>query len=113
MFTGISRFTGISSHVGVVATAVVLLSGAAILRGGTAAADSNDDNQFLARLADEGIPAVEGVPSLVDTAHKVCGALDAGIPANRVVDAFVDNAVSNDPANRQYAPGRLARHSAA
>jgi hypothetical protein len=109
MFAGTSRFTGITSHAGVVATAIVLLTGAAILRGGAAAADSNDDNQFLALLADEGIPAVSGVPSLVDTAHKVCHELDTGMPANRVVDALVANAVSTDPTQRQIAPGPLAR----
>ncbi len=109
MFAGTSRFTGITSHAGVVATAIVLLTGAAILRGGAAAADSNDDNQFLALLADEGIPAVAGVPSLVDTAHKVCHELDTGMPANRVVDALVANAVSTDPTQRQIAPGPLAR----
>ena len=109
IFAGTSRFTGITSHAGVVATAIVLLTGAAILRGGAAAADSNDDNQFLALLADEGIPAVAGVPSLVDTAHKVCHELDTGMPANRVVDALVANAVSTDPTQRQIAPGPLAR----
>ncbi|WAJ43146.1 DUF732 domain-containing protein [Mycobacterium sp. Aquia_216] len=108
MFTGTSRFTGITSHVGIPVAAIALLSGIAILRGGAAAADPNDD-KFLALLDDEGIPAMEGVPSLVDTAHKVCQALDTGTPANRVVDALVDYAVSNDPTQRQIAPGRLAR----
>jgi hypothetical protein len=101
MFTGTSRFTGITSLVGIPVAAMVFLSGAAT-------ADPNDD-QFLAFLDDQGIPAMEGVPSLVDTAHKVCHALDTGMPANRVVDALVDYAVSNDPTQRQIAPGRLAR----
>lgn len=109
MFIGITRFTGIISHAGVLVTAIVLLSGAAVLRGGAASADSNEDDHFLALLDQEGIPALEGVPSLVDTAHKVCRALNAGIPADRVVKAMVDYAETNDPPERLFAPGRLAR----
>ncbi|WP_269198359.1 DUF732 domain-containing protein [Mycobacterium colombiense] len=112
MFTATTRCTGVTSHAGVLVTTLVLLSGAAILRGGAATADSNEDDQFLALLAQEGIPALEGVPSLVDVAHKVCRALDAGIPADRVLDAMVEYAGSNDPPERFYAPGRLARTEA-
>lgn len=109
MFIGTTRLTGTISHAGVLATAIVLLSGAAVLRGGAASADSNEDDHFLALLDQEGIPALEGVPSLVDTAHKVCRALNAGIPADRVVEAMVDYAETNDPPERLFAPGRLAR----
>ncbi|OBH61645.1 hypothetical protein A5685_24820 [Mycobacterium colombiense] len=112
MFTATTRCTGVTSHAGVLVATLVLLSGAAILRGGAATADSNEDDQFLALLAQEGIPALEGVPSLVDVAHKVCRALDAGIPADRVLDAMVEYAGSNDPPERFYAPGRLARTEA-
>jgi hypothetical protein len=98
-------FTGITTHAGSLVTAIVALTGAAILQGGAAAADSNQDNQFLALLNKEGIPALSGVPSLIDTAHKVCRALDAGIPVNAVRDAMVNYANSIDPAD----PGRLAR----
>lgn len=109
MCTGTTRFNGITSHAGVLVTTIALLSGGAILRDPAAAADANQDDQFLALLAQQGIPALEGVPSLVDTAHKVCHALDAGVPADRIRDALVEYAESNDPAERQYAPGRLAR----
>lgn len=112
MFTRTSRFAVSARHAGSSATAVVLLSAAAILRAGSAAADANQDDQFLALLTQQGIPALEGVPSLVDTAHKVCHALNDGIPADRVRDALVDYAVSNDPSQRQLAPGRLARTEA-
>ncbi|BBY19926.1 hypothetical protein MSTO_01310 [Mycobacterium stomatepiae] len=111
MSTRSTRFTGITSKVSILTTAIVFLSGAATLRGGAAIADSNEDH-FLTLLASEDIPALEGVPSLIDTAHKVCHALDTGTPANRVVDALVDYAVSNDPSERQYAPGRLTRTEA-
>jgi hypothetical protein len=113
MGTGTSRFTGVISHVAVLVFTLVLLSGAAVLgNSGAAAADANQDDQFLALLAQEGIPAIEGVPSLVDTAHKVCRALGAGVPANRVRDALVDFAVANDPAERQYGVGRIVRTQA-
>ncbi|WP_293345750.1 DUF732 domain-containing protein [Mycobacterium sp.] len=88
------------------------MSGVAVLRGGAATADASQDDQFLALLDQEGIPALNNVSSLVDTAHKVCRALNAGIPADRVVDAMVDYAYSVDPAERGYAPGRLARTEA-
>lgn len=105
-------FTGTTSHAGALVTAVLALTGTAILRGGAAAADPNQDDQFLALLDSAGIPALEGVPSLIDTAHKVCRAIDAGSSAEAVVDAMVRYAYSQDPPERLYAPGRLARTEA-
>jgi|SRR5271166_3332683 len=112
MSTGIARFTGITSHAGALVTAIVVLTGAAILRDGAAVADSNQDEQFLALLDKEGISALRGVPSLIYTAHKVCRELDAGMPADGLVDAMVNNAYGIDPPERLYAPGRLARTEA-
>lgn len=111
MLTGTARFTAVTIHAGALVTALLALSGAAILRPGPAAGTSQDD-QFLALLDQEGIPALEGVPSLVDTAHKVCRAIDAGYSAGDVINAMVEFAYSQDPAERQYAPGRLARTEA-
>ena len=105
-------FTGTTSHSGAQVTAIVVLTGAAILRGGAAAADSNQDDQFLALLDEEGIPALEGVPSLIATAHDVCRKLDAGMPADGLVDAMVNNAYSIDPTERLYPRGRLVRTEA-
>ena len=90
MSTGIARFTGITSHAGALVIAIVTLTGAAILRDGAAAADSNQDDQFLALLDKEGIPALENVPSLIATAQRVCRHLDAGMPVNGLVDAMVN-----------------------
>ena len=112
MSTGIARFTGITSHAGALVTAIVLLTGAAILRGGAAVADSNQDEQFLALLDKEGIPALNGVPSLIYAAHKVCRKLDAGMLADDLVEAMVNDAYGVDPPERLYAPGRLARTEA-
>jgi hypothetical protein len=109
-------FTGITGLTSALVTAIVVLTGGAILRGGAAAADSNQDDQysnqddqFLALLDQEGIPALGGAPGLIVTAHHVCGKLDAGMPADRLVDVMVDNAYSIDPRLRRYAPDRLAR----
>ncbi|OBG30619.1 DUF732 domain-containing protein [Mycobacterium sp. E3198] len=103
---------GTAGHAGAVITAIAFFTGVAILRGGAAAADSNEDDRFLALLDQEGIPAVQGVPNLIDTAHDVCRTLDAGMPAAGLVDAMVNNAFGIDPAEREYAPGRLARTEA-
>ncbi|WP_139822439.1 DUF732 domain-containing protein, partial [Mycobacterium lacus] len=65
---------------GALVAAVVVLTGGAILRGGTAAADPNQDEQFLALLNEKEIPAVANVPSVIAAAHKVCLKLDAGMP---------------------------------
>jgi hypothetical protein len=89
-------FTGITTHAGSLITAVVVLTGAAILSSGTAAADPQDD-QFLALLDKEGIPALSGVPNLIATAHDACRALDAGDSASTVVDALTNFASRNDP----------------
>jgi hypothetical protein len=107
-------FTGITTHVGSLVTAIVVLTGAAILRGGAAAADSNQDDQFLALLNTKGIPAESGVPSPIDTAHKVCRALDAGTPVDAVVDTMVNNSIridQFDPVNGALR-GRIARTEA-
>jgi uncharacterized membrane protein YgcG len=112
MFTGITRCTGITGHAGALVTAIVVLTGAAILRGGAAVADSNQDEQFLALLDNEGIPAIKGVPSLIYTAHEVCRQLDAGMPADTLVDLMVNHAYGIDPPERLYAPDRLARTEA-
>src|ERR1700739_977890 len=98
-------FTGSTTYAGFLVTAIVVLTGAAILHGGAAVADPNQDAQFLALLNREGIPAQEGVPSLIDTAHKVCRALDSGTPVGAVVNSLVNYAYNVDHTER----GRLAR----
>ncbi|MCV7099097.1 DUF732 domain-containing protein, partial [Mycobacterium palustre] len=85
-------FTGITTHAGSLAAATTVLTGAAILSGGAAAADSNQDAQFMALLRQEGVPAISGVPDLINTAHRVCGELDGGVPADTVVNELMKNA---------------------
>jgi uncharacterized membrane protein YgcG len=90
-------FTGITTHAGSLVTAIVVLTGAAILHGGAAAADPNQDDQFLALLNQEGIPALSGMPDLIATAHDACRALDEGYSASMVVDTLTNFASRNDP----------------
>ncbi|GLB86581.1 hypothetical protein SRL2020226_59410 [Mycobacterium kiyosense] len=103
-------FAGTISHAGALITAIVVLNGTAILRGGEAAADPNQDDQFLALLHQKEIPALTNVPSLIATAHKVCRKLDGGMPVNDVVDAMMDNALNVDatagqtPSTASHAP---------
>ena len=99
-------FTGITTHAGSLVTAIVVLTGAAILRGGAASADPNQDDQFLALLSQQGIPAVSGIPDLFKTAHDVCGELNSGVPTATVVDEFEDFANSVTPGAD---PGRVHR----
>jgi hypothetical protein len=99
-------FTGITTRAGCLVTASVVLTGAAILRGGAASADSNQDDQFLALLNREGIPALSGIPDLIKTAHDVCGELNSGVPTDAVVDEFEDYANSVTPGRD---PGRVHR----
>jgi hypothetical protein len=99
-------FTGITTHAGFLVTATVVLTGAAILCGGVASADPNQDDQFLALLSQQGIPAVSGIPDLIKTAHDVCGELNSGVPTGTVVGEFENFANNVTPGAD---PGRLHR----
>lgn len=95
-----------ANHVGALALAFVVLTGGAWLRGGAAAADPDQDAQFLALLEREQIPALEGVPSLIATAHKICGRLDRGVTVDAVVDDMKDHALT-DPAGHRFPDRRV------
>jgi uncharacterized membrane protein YgcG len=102
-------FTGITSHPGVLVATLVALTGAAALGGGTAAADPRQDNQFLALLNAEHIPALKNVPSLIATAHRDCRKLDSGTSASALVREKLNNAYNVDPVERGYPVDRLTR----
>ncbi|WP_036444829.1 DUF732 domain-containing protein [Mycobacterium kansasii] len=99
-------FTGIASHTGVLVTAMVVLIGGAIVYGGAAVADPNQDEQFLALLEEKEIPAIENVPRVIAAAQKVCRKLDGGMPVKDLLDGLINDAYNIDPAVRQY-PARL------
>jgi hypothetical protein len=102
-------FTRIIVSVGSLLTATSVLTGAAILRSGPASADPNQDDRFLALLSQNDVPALSGVPSLIATAHQICRNLDAGMSADALVDALVDNANNVTPGADR---ARLARTEA-
>jgi Protein of unknown function (DUF732) len=97
---------GIPTHAGSVVAAILVLTGTAILRGGAASADPNDDDRFLALLGQQGVPAVSGIPDLIKTAHDVCGELNSGVPTEAVVDEFEAFANTVTPGAD---PGRVHR----
>jgi hypothetical protein len=100
-------FTGITTHAShYPVTAFAALTGAAILGCGAASADSSQDDQFLALLSQQGIPALSGVPDLIKTAHEVCGELNSGVPTDAVVSEFEEFANSTTPGRD---PGRVHR----
>jgi Protein of unknown function (DUF732) len=100
-------FTSITSHAGALVTAIVVLTGGAVLGGGPAAADPQDD-QFLALLDQQEIPALDNAESLIAVAHRVCGKLDGGMPVDALVDAMRNNAYDQDPRARLF-PHRITR----
>ncbi|RFZ21381.1 hypothetical protein VIMS_00499 [Mycobacterium marinum] len=99
-------FTGITSHAEALVAAIVVLTGAAILPSGAAAAEPNQDDQFLALLDKKEIPAIANVPRVIAAAHKVCRKLDSGMPADDLLDGLRNDAYNIDPMMRQE-PARL------
>jgi hypothetical protein len=80
-------FTGITTRASYPVTAFAVLTCAAILGGGAASADPNQDD-------------------LIKTAHEVCGQLNSGVPTDTVVSEFEDFANSVTPGRD---PGRVHR----
>jgi hypothetical protein len=72
--------------------------GAAIALAPQASADGQDDN-FLAMLAQAGVPAHDNIPSVIDYGHQVCQALDGGESASAVVDAMANYGYGEDPSH--------------
>jgi hypothetical protein len=103
MFSGHTRIGG------AVLTAIAALTGAAILAGATAAADPSQDDKFLTLLGYEDIPAIDNASSLIDTAHKVCGKLDSGMPAGDLVELIRNNGFNENPLARLYPPRRVTK----
>ncbi|WP_090349918.1 DUF732 domain-containing protein [Mycobacterium bohemicum] len=102
-------FTGMINHSGALIGTILVLTGAATVYGGAATADTNQDDQFLALLDAENIPALENVPSLIASAHRDCRRLDSGVPVAEVVREKVNDAYNVDPGERGYPIDRLAR----
>jgi Protein of unknown function (DUF732) len=89
--------------------ALALLTGVAIVPGGIAAGDPSQDDKFLTLLGYEDIPAIDNATSLIETAHKVCGKLDDGMPAADLVELIRNNGFNDNPLARLYPQRRVTK----
>lgn len=96
----------ITTHAGSLVSAFLVLTGGATLACGAASANSGQDNVFLAQLRQQGIPAISGIPDLINTAHQVCDELNGGVSTGDVVHQFEQFANSVTPGAN---PGRVHR----
>ncbi|EFG76309.1 hypothetical protein HMPREF0591_3775, partial [Mycobacterium parascrofulaceum ATCC BAA-614] len=104
-----AMLTSTTHRAGALVTVIVVLTGVVMLPHGAAAADPNPDDQFVALLDQKGIPALENVPSLIATAHRICRQLDGGMPADAVVDDMRQRAFNANGAGGPYPPDRVYR----
>ncbi len=89
--------TRITSLADALVGASVVLT-AAIICAGAAGADPSQQDQFLALLQQEQIPAIDNVPALVYHAHEICGELDGGASVETVVTDVMNRAYGDNPA---------------
>ena len=89
--------TGITSLADTLVSAAVVLT-AAIICAGAASADPSQQDQFLEKLQEEQIPAIDNVPGLVYRAHEICGELDGGASVETVVTDVMNRAYGDNPA---------------
>jgi hypothetical protein len=99
--------TGIASRANALVSALVVLT-AAVMCAGTARADPSQQDQFLALLEQEQIPAIDNVPNLVARAQEICGALSGGTAVEAVVDDEMRGMFDENPALHQY-PRRVRK----
>lgn len=100
--------TGITSLAVALASASLLLTAAIICAGAAGADPSQQQDQFVALLQQEQIPAVDNVPGLVARAHEICGELDGGASVGTVVDEEMNSAYGDNPVLHLY-PARVRR----
>ena len=63
---------------------VIGLAGCAAIALPPQAGATTQDDDFLAMLATAGIPAYDGLPSVIAAGHAVCDELDKGTPASEI-----------------------------
>ncbi|ORV59572.1 hypothetical protein AWC06_15655 [Mycobacterium fragae] len=94
---------GITRVADALVSASVMLT-AAIICAGAAGADPSQDDQFVALLQQEQIPAIDNVPGLVYRAHEICGELDGGASVQSVVQEEMNRVYGDNPSLRLLAP---------
>jgi hypothetical protein len=100
--------TGITSLAAVLANVSLMLTTAIICAGAAGADPSQQQDQFVALLQQEQIPAVDNIPGLVARAHEICGELDGGAPVETVVGEEINSAYADNPVLHLY-PARVRR----
>ena len=101
MRTGITSLADALVGVSVVLTATIVCASAA-------GADPSQQDQFLALLQQEQIPAIDNVPGLVYHAHEICGELDGGASVETVVTDVMNRAYGDNPALHSF-PARVRK----
>ncbi|HSZ28441.1 MAG TPA: DUF732 domain-containing protein [Pseudonocardiaceae bacterium] len=99
--------TRITSLADALVGASVVLT-AAIICAGAAGADPSQQDQFVALLQQEQIPAIDNVPALVYHAHEICGELDGGASVETVVTDVMNRAYGDNPALHSF-PARVRK----
>jgi hypothetical protein len=96
--------TGITSLAEALVSASVVLTFAMICPG-AAAADPNQQDQFLALLEQEQIPPIDDgeVPGVVARAHQICGELNGGTPVDAMVNEEMNRGYGENPGLHLYA----------
>src|SRR5882757_7047404 len=102
-------FSGIIRQLPAAVTAVALLISAAVLPGGTAAADPDQDQKFFDLLGQKEIPPVDSANSLIETAHKACSKLDSGMSVGDLVNLIRNNGYNENPLTRLNPADRITR----
>jgi hypothetical protein len=100
--------SGLIRHLRAAVASVTLLS-AALLPGGTAAADPGQDQKFFDLLGEKDIPPVDNANSLIETAHKACSKLDGGMSVGDLVELIRNNGFNENPMTRLSPPDRITR----
>ena len=99
--------TGITNLAAALVSASVLT--AAVICAGAAGADpGQQQDQFLALLQQEQIPAIDNIPGLIARAHEICGRLDGGDSVENVVNDEMNDGYRDNPVLHLY-PGRVRR----
>ena len=102
-------FSGIIGHGRSDDHAIAVLTAAAILPGGTAAADPSQDDKFFALLGQKEIPPVDNANSLIEAAHKACSKLDGGMSIGDLVDLIRNNGYNENPLTRLNPADQITR----
>lgn len=99
----------ISNRAAGLVAAAIFAATAPIWSAGAATADPSQDSQFLALLDRKEISAATNPASLIVLAHRVCGQLDGGTPADSVVDQMRIRSFRQYPADLSLPQDRFTR----